>query len=367
MIFVFMSFGTSLYNWERRGLASRELRYYASLGKMKGLKVCLVTYGGKADSTLFSERYRAYAKNLEIDSVCSCNYPTRLQSLIGILKYIFLRRSKLTVAEYYKSKQLSGSMFPLLCSVFYRRPFVLRLGYDQRQFARKQGQSKLRRFLLNLQFSIAAKFADRVLSTSHLSDVSQDKLIIQPNWCDTEIFNGANSTWVSRQPTFLMVGRLSRQKNCFLALQAAVENKISLRIVGDGEERKQLESFARTQSVDCCMLGVLPSAEVASELSKSKFYLSTSLYEGNPKSAIEALATGCICIFPNTEGFEDLIEDGKTGFYFDGSLQDLKATIKTVLKMDISRLQNISSNAANMAMDKYSLDAALNTEDRLWN
>ena len=366
MIFVFMSFGTSLYNWERRGLASRELRYYASLGEKKALRVCLVTYGGEEDAILFSERYKAYANNLEIVPVCSCNYPTRLQSLVGILKFTLLRRAELRVANYYKSKQLSGSMFPLLCSIIYRRPFVWRLGYDQRQFARKQGQSKLRQLLLNLQFSIAEKFADRVLSTSYLTDVSQEKLIIQPNWCDIEIFNGGKNNWESRQPVFLMIGRLSSQKNYSLALEAAVKNKIALRIVGEGEERKQLERFVDSQLIDCRMLGLLPSVEVAYELSKSKFYLSTSLYEGNPKSAIEALASGCVCIFPKTEGFEGLIEDGKTGFYFDGSLGDLTRIIDAVLKMDLDYLRNISFNAANMAMEKYSLNAALNTEERLW-
>ena len=131
------------------------------------------------------------------------------------------------------------------------------------------------------------------------------KAIILPNAIESErfAFDPAVRAEVRREWSFDSryvvgcVGRLAPEKNLLFALEAvrnahAKNDNIALVLVGDGEEREKLEAYVASnnmtdyvrflgrrtdverlyQGFDCCML--------------------TSLYEGFPVSAVEAMASG---------------------------------------------------------------------------
>lgn len=67
---------------------------------------------------------------------------------------------------------------------------------------------------------------------------------------------------------------------------------------------------------------------------------------------LEALSFGIPCLVAKNVGFTDLIESGKTGLVYDGSEEDLKAKIESVLA-DPSILERVQRN---IKMTKYDFD-----------
>ena len=52
------------------------------------------------------------------------------------------------------------------------------------------------------------------------------------------------------------------------------------------------------------------------EFANYNFFLTTSTYEGNPKSVLEALSSQCIIFASNIPNHQELIKDGVNGFLY---------------------------------------------------
>ena len=52
------------------------------------------------------------------------------------------------------------------------------------------------------------------------------------------------------------------------------------------------------------------------EIPKYNYFLTTSLYEGNPKTVLEALSSQCIVFASDIKNHEEIINDGVNGFLF---------------------------------------------------
>ena len=44
------------------------------------------------------------------------------------------------------------------------------------------------------------------------------------------------------------------------------------------------------------------------------FYISSSIFEGNPKTVLEAMSNGCVPLLSDIENHQELVEDGKSGY-----------------------------------------------------
>jgi glycosyltransferase involved in cell wall biosynthesis len=117
----------------------------------------------------------------------------------------------------------------------------------------------------------------------------------------------------------LMVGRLSIQKNPLLAIQALAlvgEMDWSLDVIGDGPLRPEMEALARSEGIDdrVTVHGWQSEAQVAARMATSDILLLTSLQEGFPMVAIEALQWGLAIVSSRIGGMLDIVEEGRNGF-----------------------------------------------------
>lgn len=98
----------------------------------------------------------------------------------------------------------------------------------------------------------------------------------------------------------VMVGRLTEQKNYFLAIDAMkdLKNKISdnLYIYGAGEMEEILKQYIYESGLSERVYLLGNHKNIADELDKYKLFLMTSDYEGMPNSLMEAMAEGMPCI-----------------------------------------------------------------------
>ncbi len=115
------------------------------------------------------------------------------------------------------------------------------------------------------------------------------------------------------------VGRLHRQKNYpFLinvahALKAQNENARFV-IVGDGEQRAMLKAMVTDLSLDRHVL--LPGFrfDVPRILQAFDIFALPSLYEGLPRSVMEAMAAGLPCVVTDVGGNAEAVVQNETGF-----------------------------------------------------
>jgi glycosyltransferase involved in cell wall biosynthesis len=123
-------------------------------------------------------------------------------------------------------------------------------------------------------------------------------------------------------------GRLVALKNVPAALHAvararAAGGDIQLVIVGDGPERKPLESLCRSLGISKAVqfLGTTSQAQVIEELNRSDIYLFPSLKEGGVWSLIEAMSAGLPVVCVKSSGMA-LITDEASAIRVDPVSQE---------------------------------------------
>lgn len=160
------------------------------------------------------------------------------------------------------------------------------------------------------------------------------------------------------------VGRPSYQKNIEQMIRVLYEvnkeAKIHLIVMGVGPVSNQLESVKNlivelNMGNEVTLLDWTARTDVFHIINHSKFYISTSRYEGMPYSIIESLALSKACIVTNCDGNKDLIIDNYNGFVIEN--EDVKGFKSKILKLltDKELLHKLSKNAFNSYSENYNI------------
>ena len=89
------------------------------------------------------------------------------------------------------------------------------------------------------------------------------------------------------------------------------------------------------------------------------FYVSSSLYEGNPKTVLEAMSSGCVVLLSNIPNHEELIENNFSGILFELNENELKIKFNRI-SLDSSLLNKLSKNALDKINKNNSLESSAN-------
>ena len=117
-------------------------------------------------------------------------------------------------------------------------------------------------------------------------------------------------------------------------------------IVGEGNDLDELIKESKKLDIKVNFLGKISNENLINLYSNYKYFISSSLYEGHPKTVIEAMSSGCIVFLSNIPNHVELVDDGVNGFIFDLETNKLSNKIKTVLDNNYD-LKQISNNAIN--------------------
>lgn len=89
-------------------------------------------------------------------------------------------------------------------------------------------------------------------------------------------------------------------------------------------------------------------------IKNGSLFVLNSAFEGQGIAIMEAMAQGMPCILPKCGGIPEVIEDGVTGFMFEGSNPDqLKQKLIQVLEMDMGGINRIRKNAWKVVNTKF--------------
>jgi len=108
------------------------------------------------------------------------------------------------------------------------------------------------------------------------------------------------------------------------------------------------------------LIGSLRNDELTSLYTEYKYFLIPSLYEGNPKVVLEAMAAGCIVIGNKIESLQEIINDGVNGFLFTPTKDEI-INILEVLNKNI-KLNDIARNAIKSTEINNSIEKLMNNE-----
>ena len=347
---VFFTFDYSLKTWDASGTINREFRIYQEIHKKYGVEFSFFTYGNESDLKL-AEKYPEFKIFPIYQKISYSN-----NKLFRILKSLFIPliyKKELLRFDVLHQHQLLGSWVVILAKIFYKKPFLLRTGYDMANFAKLDNKSRFIIQAYNFLTILSIRYCNLITVTNKsdyeklqkkLSIRKEGKLFIRPNWVEVDKTN-LNLETRSRSK-ILSVGRLESQKNFELLINEFenTKDKISIDIVGNGSLREELLSLCKSKNVDVNFLGNLSFDELINFYKKYTFFISTSKFEGNPKTVLEAMGSGCVVIASDIPNHRELIINYENGILFSLEQPNLKELINE-LSGNLDTISKLSNNA----------------------
>lgn len=352
----------SLAGWQRGGMLDRELALYRRLAPHLD-ELMFVTYGDADDG----------ARGVDLAGARVLTNRWHLPSNLYSICAPWLHRRALRSAGVFKTNQLNGAWTAWIAKRMFGGKLIVRCGFVWSDFMARLHPNSWRvpaaaalerRVCAAADAIVVAAEADRQLIVKrHHIDAERVHLI--PNYVDTALFY--SDTSVDREPgRVLFIGRLDAQKN-LPALMDAMKGLPGMRltIVGDGPQRAELEALARQGAVNVEFLGTQPHAALPALLNRAEVFVLPSLFEGNPKVLVEAMACGAAVIGADAPGIRDVIAHEQTGYLCGTSAASIREAIVRVSSDAPLRLR-MGRAAADYVEEQCSLRAAVEKELTLY-
>lgn len=359
---VFLTAGMSLARWRELGMLDRELSLYRAFRAL-GVETTFVSYGSGAAENAEVRALRGEFRVLT-------NY-ARLPRHLYVKFLPLLHGRGLARTHLFKANQTDGSEVAHRCARFLHRPWVARSGYDWSDFLRRglpAGAWEIG-YAETVEAEAAAHAGAWIFSTALQRDrmtalhpALAPRAHLVPNHVDTALFAPSPA---AHDYDLLAVGRLEPQKNTGLLLRAArLLPGVRLAVAGTGSEDSALKALAAELGVRVDWLGSVPHARLPGLMNRSRVYVLPSLYEGLPKTLIEALSCGMAVAATRAPGIREVLRDGETGLLAEPEPEALAAAIRSLLDdPDLSR--RLGANARREAETVYSLSAIARREAAL--
>ena len=358
-VILLFTHGISLNDWHDTGIINREIRFYKKINERYGYSFIFFTYGDSKDFK-FAEKYKW------LTIVPIYHYIPRFNSnLINILNVLIkspkILRENNFVFDIIKTNQLQGAWLGIYLKIRLKKPLFIRTGYDLYLFSKKDKKRKLKTFFYYVLTFLSLNFSD-IYSVSSSSDYefikkkyifNKSKLRLRRNWI---VIKNDESKKEKLENKILAVGRLEHQKDMKYLINVFNDTEYDLDIVGEGSLKSELTKIS---SNNIRFVGSLNYDELIQKYEDYKYYISSSDYEGNPKSLIEAMSRGSIAIVPNIPNYREIISHNENGILYSKQDDNLLEIIRQLDKSDISK---ITKNSKNYVNNNYSIENSLDYE-----
>jgi len=329
---LFLTAGMSLDAWHKGGMLTREIAIYNELARNLD-KIYFLSYGDENEL-----QYRKLlADNIEI---------LFDKHGIGTLLYSFLapfiHRRALKSADFFKTNQMVGSWTAVIAKMLFKKRLILRQGFPWLLTLQEKKESKVKIIIASLIEPIAYKVADKIVVTSqHTREyviekygLNPERVVVIPNYVDTDAFKPSKTTGKEKN-RIIFVGRLDREKNLVNLIDAVKTLDVELVLIGEGPYEEILKTKVESERIgNVSFLGVIPNERLPLELNRSEIFVLVSIYEGNPKTLLEAMACGLPVIGTDVRGIKEVINHKKNGYLCDTSAESMKEAIMNVLESD---------------------------------
>ena len=359
-IILLFTYGYSLKTWEQSGALDRELLFFKKVSSKENIKFTFVTYGDETDLNILNE----------FDVIPIYKFIKKKKS--KILNYIysfyipFIIKKEIVDFDIIKQNQLLGSWIAIILKKISNKPLFVRTGYDMYKFSIDEKKSFFVQYLYKILTKITLISSD-IYTVSSQSDLdfllkkfkhnSAKKIKIRPNWVNVSI---NNSTTKRDRHSVLNVGRLEYQKNQSEIIKALSNTNFKLTIYGEGSMKNLLLNEAKNLGVNLNIYNNINNEKLVEVYNDFKYFVLSSIFEGNPKVLLEAMSAGCIVIVRDIANNKEIVENGINGFLYKNQ-NELNYILKNLDSED-KKLIDISVNARKKIHQNYSLEKSINLE-----
>lgn len=164
-------------------------------------------------------------------------------------------------------------------------------------------------------------------------------------------------------PIFLFVGRLERDKNIDIVLEALNLNrdkiKFKMVIVGKGKDEIVLKKMAKTLNLGNSVLftGKVSDYDLKQLYALTNVYIGSGSAELQGLAVMEAMANGLPVLAANAVALPELVKNGVNGYLFDLNPKDLAEKMIRILNSS-KKLKHMSKYSLDL-IEKHSKDHTL--------
>jgi glycosyltransferase involved in cell wall biosynthesis len=342
-VILIFTYGISLQDWNDSGILKREIMLYEELSQKYDVKFTFITFGDESDHKFIKN------KNIKIFPVYEhfTRSDSRVTRLLKSLTIPFSIKKYAPAADIIKTNQLNGVWIAILLKKLLRKPLIVRTGYNLYEFSINESKTKFIQLFHKIITKLALKISD-IYTVTSVEDSKflksnfkfNKEIMVIPNWVDSLKYENYEDRYNDK---ILTVGRIEKQKDYDSLIRAVSSTKFSLDIIGEGEERKNLQNLVDEIRANVSFKGRMDFDELSNYYKKYKVFVSSSLYEGNPKVVLEAMASGCLVIAKNNKNNKELITNAETGYLYETN-DELIEILKTNL-LDLEKNNEITKNA----------------------
>lgn len=359
-LILFFTFAVALRDWQEKGLLERETLLYKSLAD-RGWTITFFTYGDDTDHGIL-----AHDGITVVPLFAGRRRPSRLFQLLLSFPALLRQRGQLKGADIIKTNQVLGGWLAVMARWLSGVPLLVRGGYEPLQFAEAGGDGRLRRWVIKLASRLACRQADAIIMATERDkafvssryQIPAERITVNGNWIDTDRFRPLDAPNAEAETVFY-IGRYHRQKNVEALIDAAAIAGLRLDLAGQCPP--EIEQRLIDRGVKYRLLGVIPNDQLPAIYTRYPVFCMPSLFEGNPKTLLEAMACGVMIVGTTGPGIADILENIDGHIITAPDAEALAAGLRQAMA-DGARRQRFGAAARRYILDHHSLDAFIHTE-----
>lgn len=365
-ILYFLTYGYSLKTWSDSGQLAREMRHFEALkSENEKIKFKIFSYGEDNDFEYIEKDF------IEVVSVYKYIKKSNYK-IVNFIKSFFikkiLREVDLDKSQLVIQNQLLGSWVSYLFKKNLNIPLIIRTGYDMFEFSINENKNILKKLFFKYltkksldkcDLYTVTSLCDKDFLLKNFSNMYSSKIKIRSNWVDSKENIQINNKNIINN--IVSVGRIEEQKNYELIIRSLQGTSFELDIFGEGSLKGDLVNLAKELNVNINFLGIVNNEILVQKLQHYKFYISSSKFEGNPKSVLEAMSAGCIVIASKIKNHLEFLNIDNS-ILFDQNIKSLKETIMNLDKISQRRADDLISNSLETIKNRYNLDDLVKKE-----
>jgi glycosyltransferase involved in cell wall biosynthesis len=204
---------------------------------------------------------------------------------------------------------------------------------------------------------------------------AQERVMAIPNGIELERFATAAAVpWEARSHDVVMCARFSSQKDHATAIRAMALLKAKgsgarLWLAGDGKARyrRAAEALAQRLGVADQVIFMGRCSDVPALLSKHRFVLLSTHYEGMPLALLEGMAAGCAPVASDVVGVREVLRDGVDGLLVpEGDAHAMAQALERLMLDDSGATEAMAAGALASARAHYSRQQMLTNYQQLF-
>ncbi|QZY53256.1 glycosyltransferase [Leucobacter tenebrionis] len=170
----------------------------------------------------------------------------------------------------------------------------------------------------------------------------------------------------------VFVGRVTLEKEIDVILRAIPridpQLDVSLTIVGDGDQRKNLEKLAGDLGIAqrVHFTGRVSDQQLRAHLTEASVFVIASIAELQSIATMEAMASGLPIVAANAMALPHLVHEGENGYLFQaGNDRELADRVESILKLPPEQYRRMQQ-ASLEAVEVHDIDRTLDTFEKLY-